>query len=231
MNEKKENILSEEIDEIMRSRVDFINRYYLSVRDAYKNYYHWPELDPLRHEISLCIIFGLCQAAITLTNHLLESLLKYALIIHHPDSEKAGKEGIKEPAVTSVINRFEEGTRLYGDANLGETINRACTVGLISKTQKKQLHEFRERFRNAFAHSDKAKTFGDTSVPVTGVKLENDKLKVDETSEVKIAEFLVGQGIFQATLAQREAPHYFKYVDALVREIMEKLFGPADDSE
>ena len=43
----------------------------------YSTPYDWPEMDTLRYEICGCISFGLNQAAITLTNHLLESLLKY----------------------------------------------------------------------------------------------------------------------------------------------------------
>lgn len=229
MNEEKNKILVEEINEIIRSRFEFINKNYLSVRDTYKNHYDWPELDPLRHEISLCIIFGLCQAAIALTNHLLESLLKYALIIKHSENKKMDEEKTKGQVVTSLIERFEEGRRLYGDANLDTTINRACTLGIISKEKKKRLHECRERFRNAYSHSDKEKTFGDSSMPVTGVRFDKDGLKIDETCETKIAEFLPGQGIIQVILAQKEATPYFLYIDSLAREIIEKLFGSDND--
>lgn len=221
----------EEVNEIIHSRKKFINRYYPSIRGAYKTYYGWPELDPLRHEICICIMLGLCQAAITLTNHLLESLLKYALIIKHSENKKIDEEKIKGPVVTSLIERFEECRRLYGDANLDTTINRACTLGIISKEQKKRLHECRERFRNAYSHSDKEKTFGDSSMPVTGVRFDKDGFKIDETCETKIAEFLPGQGIIQVILAQKEATPYFLYIDSLAREIIEKLFGPSNNSE
>ncbi len=229
MDEEKGEILTEEVNEIIRSRIEFINRHYLSVRDAYKNHYDWPELDPLRHEISLCIIFGFCQAAITLSNHFLESLLKYALIIRHSEDNEQSEEEIKGRVVTSLVEKYKEGIELYGDANLNKTINCACTLGLISKKQKKHLHEFRDRFRNAYGHSDKKKTFGESSLPVTGVKLEQDRLNIDEISEPKVSELLVGQGIIQATMAQHEAPLYFLYINALAREIREKLFGPINN--
>lgn len=197
MNEEEKKKLSQEINEIIRSRFESIDRHYLSVRDAYKNHYDWLELDPLRHEISLCIIFGLCQAAITLTNHLLESLLKYVLMTKHFLSSKKAEREVKAPIVTFLIERYEEGRKLYEAANLSETINRACTSGLITKEQKRCLHQFREQFRNAYSHSDKRKTFGESTVPVTGVKLENEGLKTDETTEAKVAQLPVGQGLIQ----------------------------------
>lgn len=57
---------SDEVNAIVRSRKEFIDRHYIAVRDAYQDAYNWPELDTLRHEICLCITFGMCQAAIDL---------------------------------------------------------------------------------------------------------------------------------------------------------------------
>jgi len=231
MNEEQNSILSEEIKEIINSRFQYINKNYIKVRNAYKNNYGSTELDPLRCEISLCIILGLCQAAIALTNHLLESLLKYALITRHSENKKTGPTKTIKPIVTTMIETDEEGRKLYENANLDKTINRACTLGLISKEQKKHLHEFRERFRNAYSHADKRKTFGNSSMPVTGFRIEPDGLKADETRETKIAEFLPVQGIFQAEIAHKEAPQYFLYIDSLAREILDKLHGPRESSE
>lgn len=216
--------LTEEVNEIIQSRFEFINRNYIAVRDAYCNHYDWPELDPLRHEISLCIIFGLCQAAITLTNHLLESLLKYALIIFEGNKKNQTEEKIKGKVVASLVDKYKEGINLYGNANLDETINRACTVGLINKEQKKRLHEFRNKFRNAYGHSDKMRTFGENTIPVTGIMSENKNIILDEIGEPKIAEFLLGQGLVQAMIAQNDAPGYFLFIDKLVRDVRVKLF-------
>ena len=226
MNEEKKKAI--EVDEIIQSRFEFIKRQYPHIREAYNNHYEWPELDPLRDEICLCIMFGLCQAAITLTNHLFESLLKYALIISDGKKNKQKEEEIKGRVVSSVEEKYEEGINQYSDLNLSDTINRACTLGLITKKQKKQLHVFRNKFRNAYGHSDKQKTFGKSTMSVTGVKLENEKFKVDEKLEPEISKFLIGQGIVQAMTAQSDAPKYFKYIDSITREIREKLFGPID---
>lgn len=230
MNDQKNTKLNNEVNEIIKSRFEFIDRHYFTIRNAYHNHYEWPELDPLRHEICICIMFGLCQAAITLTNHLLESLLKYALIILHGKNKKQKEEEIKGRLITSFIEKYKEGIQLYGGANLDKTINRACTVGLITKDQKNLLHQFRDRFRNAYSHSDKKRTFGKSTMPVAGVRLENERFVADEKSEPEIANLLVGQGLVQAMMAQNDAPKYFLYIDKLVREIREKLFGPIDDN-
>lgn len=226
MNEEQKKILTDEVNRIIQLRVEYIDQYYPIIRNAYKNDYDYPEFDPLREEICICIMFGLCQAAITLTNHFLESLLKHALIVLHGRGKKQNEEEIQGKVVTSLIKEHEEGIKCYGNANLHKTINRACTVGLISKEQEKQLHRYRERFRNAYGHSDKQKTFGKSTMPVTGFKLENGKFELDERSEPEIAKLLIGQGLVQAMIAQNDAPEYFLYIDSLARKILKILFDP-----
>ena len=66
MDDSQKKQLRDEVHEIIRSRSQFIDRFYLQIREAYKNHYDWPELDPLRHEICISIMFGLCQAGIHL---------------------------------------------------------------------------------------------------------------------------------------------------------------------
>jgi len=56
---------------------------YQIVADIFNTGYGYPELDPLRDEICKCIICGLHQASITLTNHLLEASLKKCLAIKY----------------------------------------------------------------------------------------------------------------------------------------------------
>ena len=58
----------DQMNEILRSRKGEIISNYPLIQDLYQNYYNMPELDPLRHEVCLCLILGLNQAAITLTN-------------------------------------------------------------------------------------------------------------------------------------------------------------------
>ncbi|MFQ5498093.1 MAG: hypothetical protein ACE5FH_00335 [Candidatus Zixiibacteriota bacterium] len=225
MNAKDIKKLAEEIDEIGDSRNEFIDRHYLTIRDSYQNNYEWPELDPLRDEICLCITFGLCQAAIALTNHLMESLIKYALIISDGNEVKQTDEERSGTSVSSFVEKYSKGQEKYNDANLDTTINCACKKGKHTKDEKKQLHEFRKRFRNAYGHSDKKKIFGESTVPVTGMRFNHDTIVPDEEDEPRIADFMIGQGLIQATMAQNEAPQYFLYIDKLVRGIGSRLFN------
>jgi hypothetical protein len=188
--------------------------------------YLWPELDPLRHEISLCLIFGLHQAAITLTNHMLESLLKNALIVHDTKLEHGGQGKRKSNAVESFVARFRPARKRFATNDLGDNINRACTAGLIDKEQKKELRKIREGLRNAYSHSDKDKTFGDQKISTQAMHVEDGKFVVERPESTRLAELIIAHGLAQAMQAEQEAIPYFLYMDGLARQIREKLFGP-----
>ena len=224
-----DDIRNDEVNEIIQLRAEYIQRHYPSIRDSYRNSYDWPQFDPLRHEICLSIMFGMCQAAITLTNHLLESLLKYALIIKKGNEFQQTEDAIKGRGITSFEEKYADGIRLYGGVNLYDSINHVRQEHLISDEQHQQLHEYRDIFRNAYGHADKKKTFGKSTMPVTGMRLEDDKVVKDESKNAEIASLLIGQGLAQAQIAHDIAPPYFLYIDSLVREIYTKLFGPHPD--
>jgi hypothetical protein len=99
----------------------------------------WPERQAHSCRVTLY------QSAIALTNHLLESLLKNALIIRHSEDTIRTQDG--------VLNAFTVGTAearaRWGDEDLSRTIPAARKSGLISKEQQKRLRFVRERFRNA----------------------------------------------------------------------------------
>lgn len=88
---------------ITEQRKSFFTKNFSYVQRIYETPYDMPELDPLRHEISLCIMFGLHQAAITLTNHLIEWFIK--LILIYDDSIKNEKP--IDPSKNIVTNLEE----------------------------------------------------------------------------------------------------------------------------
>ena len=229
MNEETLKKWTDEANQILKERIGFMEKYYRAVRDAFQNHYDWPDLDTLRHEISLCIMLGLFQAAITLTNHFLESLLKYALIAKESENNLPEEADVKGRLIDSLVEQYAEPIKKYDPAKLGNNINRACTLGLITKEQKKQLGEFRKYFRNAYSHADKGETFGDQTVPWQGVRLEDDGLHLDQKGEPLAATFPIGQSLIQAMQAETDAPDYFLYMDKLARQIREKLFGPIEN--
>lgn len=225
MDKETQEERSEEVSKILKERIEYIQRYYPTVRDAYQQHYDWPDLDPLRHEISLCIMLGLFQAAITLTNHFLESLLKHALIFMESEDRAPDDADMKGRVIDALVSHFAEANRRYDSACLSNNINRACKLGLIAKEQREQLHAFRERFRNAYSHSDKAKTFRDLAVPIQAVHFEGNKLELDQSIDTRVAILPTGKSIIQVIQAEADAPGYFLYLDNLARQIGEKLFG------
>lgn len=108
-----------------------IRNNYDTVADVFENEYGWPEVDSVRSEICKCLICGLYQAAITLANHLLESVLKKALII-----DESAKNKTEQSDITNV---FDDATEKYANKNLDFTINQACRKGLINKEEKTLL--------------------------------------------------------------------------------------------
>src|SRR5674476_181595 len=125
MDEETNHKLVAEINEIINSRESFIFDNYLNIRFRYFNTYQWPEIDPVRNEICLCLLFGLSQAAITLTNHLMESALKNALIVYH--SKQNNTPPRKGKAITDLIEYFSGAFGIYDKTDLSYDIDRACS--------------------------------------------------------------------------------------------------------
>jgi len=69
---------------------------YNKIEDIFNSRYNYPKLDSVRNEICKCLICNLNQAAITLTNHLLESSLKMCLAIRHSNENKSSEAQIDE---------------------------------------------------------------------------------------------------------------------------------------
>lgn len=196
---------------------------YPVISDAYKNHYEWPEMDTLRHEACLCIAFGLSQSAITICNHLMESLLKYSLIYHHSlNNEKPFKSGAD--LVETMEAYTEEGIKQYGSLTLSRTIMAAHSNGLISEEEKNMLNKFRDEFRNAYSHADKEKTFGDTSVSVQSTKINSKGIKPGIPVQAVIAKNPIVHSNAQVEKAKQDAPVYFSYLDKLVRLMKGRVF-------
>ncbi len=230
MNDNTEKSNTEAKDEILGQRRPYLDKYYAQVRYAYQNSYEWPNLDPVRHEAALCIMLGLFQSGITITNHLLESLLKLSVVIaSSKGNQPSSEEEIDGRVVDSLIESYQDGLNQFGSSTLHDTINAAHKLGLVADEEKDQLHRIREDFRNAYGHADKSKTFGGQSVSVQAVRLRNDRLELDQKADRPVAALLIGQGIAQARQAEAQGPDYFLYVDRLARNIREKLFGPIED--
>ena len=198
---------------------------YPLISEAFENEYGWPEVDSVRSEVCKCLICGFYQAAITLTNHLLESVLKKALII-----DESAKNKTEQSDITNV---FDDATEQYANKDLDYTINQACQKGLITKKDKKLLHIFRERYRNAYSHADPQKTFSGISIPATiftTKDLDNPeeffkRAFTDKPNVILSAENnVIIQGLIQSIKAKDEAIEYFLSIDNIIRNLCSRLF-------
>jgi hypothetical protein len=224
MEEEDQKQFIYEIDMIIKSRIEFINRNYLAVRNAFQTEYNWPEMDTLREEITLALIFGLAQAAITLTNHLLENLLKNTLIIYELKQNPQIESRKKDKKVADLINITTPARRKYANEKLSKNIDTACRLRLITKEEKKQLHEYRKVFRNAYGHSDTDKIFGNKDISTQSLKMQNDNFVLGEQETLRLADSIFSHGLAQAFQAREDAVPYFIFMDGVVRNICSKFF-------
>jgi len=195
---------------------NFSNNYQI-VESIFENEYGYPELDPLRDEICRCIICGLNQAAITLTNHLLESALKKCLIYKFTIDSGPHKDSPIDQIFNSGIEKFDN-----SKSDLSKSINSACSMGLITKHQKKLLHIFREKFRNAYSHASSKDTFND--ILVTGREVTSvEEIFKPSNKEFKVTDVPFIHGIIQYELAKLQSFPYLEAVDEIVRHMIKML--------
>lgn len=186
---------------------------YAQIRDSYLVVLHG-KYDSLRDEIFKCITFKCFQASITLTNHLLELFLKDSLMFN-----ECGTAKLDNPQMFEIYGKAVE---KFDSLDLNETINRARTADIITRDEKKKLHEFREKFRNAYSHAEKKKLF-DGKDPVKFVTGKFDGSPPSQVNTVPASHFFVAQGQMQEAIASNDAIPYFLYVDGILcREEMKR---------
>ena len=104
---------------------------------------------------------------------------------------------------------------------------------LLTKKDKKLLHIFRERYRNAYSHADPQKTFSGVSIPATiftTKDLDNPeeffkRAFTDKPNVILSAENnVIIQGLMQSSKAEDEAMDYFLTTDGMIRNLCSRLF-------
>ncbi len=201
------------IDELNSS----LSTNYELIAETFNTEYGYPEFDPLRDEICKCIICGLNQAAITLTNHLLEAALKKCLIYRYTILHKQNSNEKLSEIFQEGIGKFDN-----DKSDLSKSINAACSNGLIRKDHKKLLHHLRDAFRNSYSHASSSKIFKD--VTVKGKEISSFDEAFEELNEnLDVSQIPIIQGIIQYELAKKESISYFMNVDAIIRHMIDKL--------
>ncbi|MES2268794.1 MAG: hypothetical protein V4520_18665 [Bacteroidota bacterium] len=177
--------------------------------------------DFIRDEICHCITFNLFQASITLTNHLLELLMKNSLTIKDIGSAKI-------TSLAEVNSKQAPSIKKYDSMTLEKTIDESFTQNIITDKERDRLHLYRKTLRNAYGHAEKGKLFkGDT---FNGGMFKFDGSSTGELATVKTKDFLVIQPHAQRAKASHDAIPYFKYVDAILVRL-EKQHHPEIDEQ
>lgn len=207
--------LEEKVEIFIKELENNIQENIPKVQNQFLIDYGWSEFDPLREEISRCLICDFCQAAITLTNHLLENFLKTMLIYN--DKSCIDK-------TQDIRKSFNAGIEKYNDKNLIETIGYAKRLGIISKEDSQILIKYKDDFRNAYSHADKKKIFKDLKLPTQEISLNKDlEYEIRASENSNLFELLFAHGFAQALLSKKTAFEYFIKVDEIIRSSLKKF--------
>lgn len=161
------------------------------------------ELILLTFEINRCLLVGANMATITLTNYLLENLLKIALM---KDEQKF------LPIEAPWDKNLEKLDDKYTSWALEKTINACCARSLISKEQKKQLLNFKEKYRNGFSHSSRRLILKDFESPHKPNDIRTLLRKSSENQALEVFMF-----------SKENALSYYDYVFHLIFDIEKNL--------
>jgi hypothetical protein len=175
------------------------------------------EFNTLIFEINKCLILELYRATITLTNNLLERLLKLALI--------QNETGIGPKPIEEWDEVFNEPNKKYSSIALGSSIEQCKRQGLISDKEKEFLFPtIRVLMRNGFSHADSSEILAnlpDESIMYQGnLKNPNNDLKKVSVNQ-KI--FPALQALQMEEFAKTNAKLYFDFVFKLIFIIEKRL--------
>ena len=175
------------------------------------------EFNTLIFEINNCLLLEFNRAAITLTNHLLERLLKLALINNIT--------GIGPIQIDRLSEVFEEPNKRYGSINLGSSIEQCKKEGLITEKEKEFLFDIiRVLMRNGFSHADSSNILKD--LPDESTMFEGSFDKPNETlKKVSINQKVIPtfQAMQMQNFADDNAKTYFDFVFNLIFKIEERI--------
>ena len=178
--------------------------------------YTYPELGTSIFEINKCLILGFYRASITLTNHVLERVLKLALIYN--------EVGLGEIPIEICSDVFSVPNEKYGDKHLGNTIELCKKENLITENEKSLLFDrIRELMRNGFSHSDPSKILKD--LPDETTIYQGSFSDPSDSKEIKLnyKSIPIFQEIQMESFAKDVAFDYFKFVFGLMKRIDDRL--------
>lgn len=167
-------------------------------------------------EINECLMLEFYRASITLTNNLLERLLKLALIYNEVGTGPLPLEKWNEA--------FEGPNHKYSSYVLANTIEKCRSLNIIIEDEKVYLYDtIRELMRNGFSHADSNK-FEDFIPGKTIMHHVNFSNPIDiKPVEVNQKFIPFMQTLHIDKFAKENAAFYFEYVYELILNIEQRL--------
>ena len=199
--------------DFINSFSEAINRNYEKLLPYMQDEICWKELYYVKSEIIDCLLIESNQAAITLTNHFLEMILKWGLVYN----ETNGKVENSINGIYDYSNEIEK----FRAKTLSEKINACKGKGLLGKERSNLLqNQIRVQYRNGFSHSWDENIFGEKTMTAKTINPETGEI-IEQNIAIK--NLPVMQGIAQKNFADKNAFDYFKLVYETLKNIEGKV--------
>jgi len=174
-------------------------------------------------EILDCLLVGLNQASIFATNHLLERMLKVALITNE-------KQGVYIGDI-DYTSKYNEAKAKYDSQTLSNNIKYAFEQGIINEEEKNELFSLKDNFRNPYSHATMGiilKNFPQSISGFMGANISDGINALQEGKQIPLSEKndiptdIMGQYI-QKDIAKDIAFEYFKRIFNIMCKIDDRL--------
>jgi hypothetical protein len=211
-------ILKERFNNSIDAKISGLISYYES------ELYEFVELKGIRNEILNCLLLGLNQASIFTTNHLLERMIKVALIKNYTISFNYSQP--------EIYNQKIEESKKYDIMTLFDSLKEAFKELLITEAEMKNLTNLRTKMRNPYSHAEITKINQNAPKMFTGfmfniedVKtklINNEPIEVPSPTHIDTFSPTFAQ-IYQEQNANHLAFDYFKNIYEILLEMENKL--------
>ncbi|MGE0018234.1 MAG: hypothetical protein AB7S72_01095 [Draconibacterium sp.] len=174
------------------------------------------ELEGTVFEINKCLILEFYRASITLTNYLLERLLKLSLIYN--------EAGIGPQPFEEWGSTFEEPNKTFSRYVLANSIKECRKLDLITESEKVILYDkIRELMRNGFSHADSTKILKE--IPDETIMFQGSFSNMKDIKPISVNQKIIPaiQAILIENFAKENASNYFDYVFELIQKIEKRL--------
>jgi hypothetical protein len=195
MNESKEKFKDEAIIKIDKNFDRLLDYAFIKPKLFF-------ELETPMRESYNCLMLDCYVASITMTNHILERLLKLAIIY---------KLALRK-------DNFAEVNDKYNKEYLGNNITKCYELNLLTEKEKENIMTIvRDVFRNGFSHADFGKILKDVSPEIQVMNFKGEMSSINRSSYRFIS------NIQSQAFAEKFAEKYYVYIYKLLHKIEERI--------